>query len=262
MEDRQFVKKKTRYSGMRTDANTMTLIVDYNVEMTYKYDDGEKETDRTSHIERIQLNISERTDVGNLAGDIVRNCKLLNTTKTGQVEMLLRQLQLSMKEDQGRSAELANWDDLDDYCQQLYDYDKEPKIIGSWKILQLVKFPHQNDELMKKDNLMAVLSRTLSDEYKKNPELVSNLMNIFQLFSNFTSGHEVLESHKVKDKVLKILDFEIQRHKLRITEEKESGHSESKSKRRLKEAMKKQEKLMYVSFFGKKIDNFIIFIHV
>ena len=97
----------------------------------------------------------------------------------------------------------------------------------------------------------------LNDEYKKSYDFSLTLMRIFWCFSSFLQLHPLLGNYRVGAITLKIVDFEVKRHQLRVDEEKtmESAKHESdealdkceREKRRNKKRAKKQDQLLCVT---------------
>jgi hypothetical protein len=91
----------------------------------------------------------------------------------------------------------------------------------------------------------------LNDEYKKNYDFSLTMMRIFWCFSNFLQLHPVLANYRIGAVTLKIVEFEIKRHELRVQEEQSLDATSDKlerEKKRNKKRMKKQDQLLYVCF--------------
>jgi hypothetical protein len=71
---------------------------------------------------------------------------------------------------------------------------------------------------------------------------VTNLLEIFFCFSNFTSLHHVLLSNKIGDLTMRVIDLELRRYDLRIREEKGKKPSQ-----KFAQFLSKQERLLYVA---------------
>ncbi len=81
-------------------------------------------------------------------------------------------------------------------------------------------------------------------------------MRIFWCFSNFLQLHATLSNYRIGAVTLKILEFEIKRHQLRVEEEKmldkkkheseEAMEKYEKDIKRNKKKMKKQDQLLFV----------------
>ena len=90
----------------------------------------------------------------------------------------------------------------------------------------------------------------MNEEYKKSYDLVYNMMQIFLNFSNYSQLHETISNYRVGAITMKIVDFEIKRHQLRVRDtesaalEAKGSKAYEKSKRRMKDAMRKQDKLL------------------
>ncbi|KAL7684869.1 putative kinesin-associated protein [Plasmopara halstedii] len=116
---------------------------------------------------------------------------------------------------------MAKLGELDVYMEKLYDDDVESKLEGAKMILQLAEFAGFIESLVQDESLMSLLSRVLNDEYKKSYDLSLTLMRIFWCFSNFLQLHLVLANYRIGTVTLRIVEFELKRHDLRLEEEKQ-----------------------------------------
>ncbi|KAF0746629.1 hypothetical protein AaE_008055, partial [Aphanomyces astaci] len=130
--------------------------------------------------------------------------------------------------------QLSTPDDLDTYMEKLYEEDMESKLDGITQILNLSEYGANIEMLVQNEALMVyykllttlpcspkcLLSRVLNDEYKKNYDFTLHMMRIFWCYSNFLQLHPILSNYRIGAITLKIVDFEVKRHQLRIEEEK------------------------------------------
>ena len=119
-------KKKIKYGSIKADPDGYALLVNYEVEQAeYDSDIDEVVTEHKSHQKRIKIKtLSALSNLSILANDIVSKCKVIHSSKVGEVESLLRDLlerklgrpssRPSVKEDQGRPVERASMDHLED----------------------------------------------------------------------------------------------------------------------------------------------------
>ncbi|RLN64169.1 hypothetical protein BBJ29_000317 [Phytophthora kernoviae] len=114
----------------------------------------------------------------------------------------------------------AKADELDTYMEKLYDDDVESKLDGAKMILQLAEFAGNIEALVQNEALMSLLSRVLNDDYKKSYDFSLTMMRIFWCFSNFLQLHPMLANYRIGAITLKIIEFELKRHQLRLEEEK------------------------------------------
>ncbi|KAG7401244.1 Kinesin-associated protein 3 [Phytophthora boehmeriae] len=162
----------------------------------------------------------------------------------------------------------AKADELDTYMEKLYDDDVESKVDGAKMILQLAEFAGNIEALVQNEALMSLLSRVLNDDYKKSYDFTLTMMRIFWCFSNFLQLHPMLANYRIGAITLKIIEFELKRHQLRLEEERlleaaasqrpvDDASNEStkeivdkldREKKRNKKRMKKQDQLLYVCF--------------
>ncbi|KAG6611436.1 Kinesin-associated protein [Phytophthora cinnamomi] len=156
----------------------------------------------------------------------------------------------------------AKADELDAYMEKLYDDDVESKLDGAKMILQLAEFAGNIEALVQNESLMSLLSRVLNDDYKKSYDFSLTMMRIFWCFSNFLQLHPILGNYRIGAITLKIVEFELKRHQLRLEEEKlleaaaneaPTGDAQStedilakldREKKRNKKRMKKQDQLL------------------
>ncbi|RHY22931.1 hypothetical protein DYB25_012899, partial [Aphanomyces astaci] len=109
--------------------------------------------------------------------------------------------------------QLSTPDDLDTYMEKLYEEDMESKLDGITQILNLSEYGANIEMLVQNEAV-------LNDEYKKNYDFTLHMMRIFWCYSNFLQLHPILSNYRIGAITLKIVDFEVKRHQLRIEEEK------------------------------------------
>ncbi|ETW00855.1 hypothetical protein H310_07381 [Aphanomyces invadans] len=157
------------------------------------------------------------------------------------------------------SRQLSNPDDLDLYMEKLYEEDMESKLDGITQILNLSEYGANIEMLVQNEALMCLLSRVLNDEYKKNYDFTLHMMRIFWCYSNFLQLHPILSNYRIGAITLKIVDFEVKRHQLRVEEEKQLEDTIAKANhepdvlaklkaeaKKSKKRAKKQDQLLYV----------------
>lgn len=151
----------------------------------------------------------------------------------------------------------ARADELDAYMERLYDEDVESKLEGANMILQLAEYAGNIEALVQNESLMCLLSRVLNDDYKKSYDFTLAIMRIFWCFSNFLQLHPVLANYRIGAVTLKIVEFEIKRHQLRVEEERSleaaiastSPNSDAlaqldRERKRNKKRLRKQDQLL------------------
>ena len=105
----------------------------------------------------------------------------------------------------------------------------------------------------------------LQEDRKKNNELVSNILEIFFCFSNFSQLHPILISSKIGATTMQIISHENKRYALTIEERERSTKSQKLDSDRGGESMSsitldddemkfvlflhRQEKLLYICFY-------------
>ena len=113
-------------------------------------------------------------------------------------------------------AEVATMDSIDTYMEMLYEEDAKAKINATALILQLARNVANLEVLIQNESLLASLSRTLKEEYKKNMDLTINIMHIFFSFSTFSQMHPVLVNYRIGDVCMRVMDLEKKRYAMRI----------------------------------------------
>lgn len=99
----------------------------------------------------------------------------------------------------------------------------------------------------------------LNDDYKKSYDFTLSIMRIFWCFSNFLQLHPVLANYRIGAVTLKIVEFELKRHQLRLEEERgleaaaaaapdsEAAAQLDRERKRNKKRLKKQDQLLSVA---------------
>lgn len=111
-------------------------------------------------------------------------------------------------------------------------------------ILQLVQEASNLSYFLEHDTMITALTRILAEDRKKSVDLVTNLLEIFFCFSNFSPLHSVLLQNKIGDATMKVIDLEVKRYEFTMREFKGK-----KSTPKLAQILSKQERLLYVSFY-------------
>jgi Kinesin-associated protein (KAP) len=124
------------------------------------------------------------------------------------------------------------------------------------------------EEMIEHESLIPAISRTLRDEYKKSLDMSLYLLNVFYAYSHFTDFHSLLIQNQIGDTCQKIIDYEIKRYIARVneytmrmkmvkeaqetpnadTDLKELQNLFRKEEKRLIVTVKKQEKVLFVTF--------------
>ena len=171
--------------------------------------------------------------------------------ESNMVANMARDYETSMMLEQ----ETASLDELPTYLEQLYE-GVESQLVATRKILALVYDPSNLDFLAANhEPTFAALSRILREDAKKNMELSTNIVAIFFHFSQFSEWHEFITNYKVGDMTLKLIDYELKRVDVRISElerKKEGGGKDPRDaveeEKRFNEMLRKQDRLLYVCF--------------
>jgi len=135
-------------------------------------------------------------------------------------------------------------------------------------ILYLCFSAENIEEMIEHESLLPAVSRILRDDYKKSLDLSLYLLNVFYAYSHFTEFHSLLIENEIGDKCVKIIEYEIKRYKARVneytkkaqmvkeaqntpnadTDLKDVQNSFRKDEKRLSVTIKKQEKVLFVTF--------------
>jgi hypothetical protein len=171
----------------------------------------------------------------------------------------------TLKNFQFNSVNIA---ELDNYIELLYSDDVETKLKGCISILYLCFSPEYMEEMIEHESCLPAVSRILRDDYKKSLDLSLYLLNVFYAYSHFTDFHPYLSQNQIGDTCIKIIEYEIKRYKTRISEYmkraemlkdaqntpsaeidlKDLQNTFRKEEKRLCMTIKKQEKVLFVSF--------------
>ena len=105
--------------------------------------------------------------------------------------------------------------------------------------------PRHLGYFLEHDTMLTALTRILNEDRRKSVDLVTNLLEIFFCFSNFSALHHVLLQNKIGDLTMRVVDLELKRYDLRMREERGK-----KPTPKLAQFFAKQERLLYVSFYS------------
>jgi Rad3-related DNA helicase len=181
--------------------------------------------------------MSQKSNLKEMAGEIVEKCKLLDSSRTLEVLNCLEILY------QRKNSSIES---IDDYIENLYEGIKE-KLVATRKILDLAKVPKNMDSLISNESLMSALTRVLREDTKRSLELVTTIIFIFFCFSNFSDFHSYITKNKMGDMCLKIIDQEKSRWKLWKDDLDGAGDGETNLKK-YKSRLKRQDQLLFLTF--------------
>ena len=171
----------------------------------------------------------------------------------------------SLKNFQFNSVQI---NEIDNYIEMLYNENIDTKLKGCISILYLWFSAVNMEEMIEHESLLPAISRTLRDDFKKSLDLSLYLLNVFYAYSHFTDFHSLLIQNQVGDTCQKIIDYEIKRYIARVneytmrmkmvkeaqdtpnadTDLKELQNQFRKEEKRLTITIKKQEKVLFVTF--------------
>ncbi|CAD7940440.1 unnamed protein product [Amoebophrya sp. A25] len=267
-------RKKARLDHLSIDLEEFAIVAHYTT----------SEDDRI-HTKKVRLPkdfIS--TEIPDLAQEVVEKCKYIPNGKVQEVQQLMQEMLAKSKSRSKESAQVqqqlaakhqqlmrqqpkqqgapafttnlekilpqANWGDLDEYSDLLYEEKMELKVRGA-KCLLRVCLDARNLQLLAKDeSLLGVLSRELRENYKKSHDLATAISSIFLCFSAFTVFHSTLGQHQCGDASLRILEYETKRYQIRSQEREhylqmlQNNPPEEERKRLQKEEKKFQHQVL------------------
>ncbi len=142
-----------------------------------------------------------------------------------RLEKQQKKMEKEMKKNVPR--EKASLEKIDDYFERLYEDEIKEKIAGTFLILQLSqvsllsspsilslskikkKEPKYLPHFIENKTLIGALARILQEDRKKNVELVTNILEIFFSFSNYSQLHSILVYHKIGATSMQVISQEI-----------------------------------------------------
>lgn len=227
----RYIKKKVKTGTVDIHPTENCLIVNYEVEALILGDDGQPMIGDQKKCQKLIRfhSLNPSINCATLAKDVINKCKLIHPSKLDEVQHLLRYLQyrkqcapailvksneavdISPFEENLKNEGKASLLDLENYIELLYD-EISDKIKGSNLILQLCKDSSNLDELTKNESLLSVLSRVLREDWKKNLDLSINLVNIFQIFSEYTIFHHIVLQQKIGSLCIEMITYELKKY--------------------------------------------------
>ena len=147
-------------------------------------------------------------------------------------------------------------DNIQEYMDVLYEDDYDKKIRGARSILYLLTEPAHICDLLEKESLFGLLSRTLREDHKKNMELSIYLLCIFFTYSSYSEFHPMLMEYSIGDTCVKILEFQLAKYIIRKQElasqelklKKTAPKEYEKEQSRFFFMVKKQDRILRICF--------------
>lgn len=156
--------------------------------------------------------------------------------------------------------EPAYMEELSTYTEMLYE-DLAARLKGTAAVLTLAKSPGNLEQLIQDEPLLAALSRLLREEGRNSMDLVTNVVEIFFCFSNYSAFHSFLSQNSVGSFAMKTISLETKRYALWMEElEKHKLASDkdpsndglknalNKKAKKLRGLLGRQERLLLVCF--------------
>ena len=148
----------------------------------------------------------------------------------------------------GGADEVPQVAHLDRYIEQMYE-DVERATHATSMVQKLAEQAENLEGLLENEALLGLLARLLQEEGPKSPELAINVLYILYSFSNFSQFHPALYQARCGDNVLKVIDLEMRRHRVREHEKAQLGGGGTKEEeKRHRASLRKQERLLYICF--------------
>lgn len=173
-------------------------------------------------------NLGPTTDLGELAGRLISENKLIHPSKKGLVENLLVELlqhsmrlggpseqeqaalrQGTAREDRLMRAQLeaasqASLGDLEQYLEDLYDERLDERIRATAMIAQLFRRPEYYPTLLGHQSLVGALARVLSEDYQRSIDLEINIMSCLFAISIISDFHPLLIENRVGELTMNV----------------------------------------------------------
>jgi hypothetical protein len=274
-DEPRFLKRRVIPGSIDVHPTERALVVNYQVEATLLGDYGDPMMGEHKECQKkIRVNgLDAGTDIATLAQQIVAKCSnLVHPAKLPEVEQLLYYLQnrkdtvkttpakqqpMRPKDpfEENEIAERATIDDIEDYCELLYEKAEE-KVRGTALILQLSRNPDNLEELSQNEVMLGALARVLREEWSQSIELATNIVYIFFCFSSFTDFHGILQQHKIGATCMTIAESEVKKYeKLRadVTKRKKKAAEDKGNSEANKDYEKRKKQLIVL---GRKQDQF------
>ena len=111
------------------------------------------------------------------------------------------------------------------------------------------------------ESLMAIVSRTLRDEYKRSMNLTLYLLYIFYAYSNYSVFHEFIGQKEVGSTTMKVVDYELKRYNAKVKEfrkikdeasvlsREEATKVVQTERNKIAKMLKKQERVLFGRIF-------------
>ena len=265
----RYMRRKVKAGIIEADHDECALVVHYEVEATVLGELGEPiVAERQENTKKVRLKtLNENTNIQKLALEILDKVKLIHESKLPQVERLLEEMvtEKIRRERSGGSSrtkkgkrdgkkqpedEKPALEKMEEYIERMYE-EPEAATQATYMILQLARSPENLEPMLEHEALLGLLARLLQEEGPKSMDLAINIIYILYSFSNFSQFHPALFQARVGDNVLKVVDLEMKRHKVREYEKVHANDPNMDPKEKEKRhrlMLRKQEKLLYVCF--------------
>lgn len=145
----------------------------------------------------------------------------------------------------------ADLSEVEKYLDCFYEDDFDVKVKGARMILYLSIDPSKMVQLAN-ENLFNILSRSLKEDHKRNPEFLIHLLAFFYGYSCYETFHEILASYGVGETCMSIIDFQFAKFTIRKEDlQKKREDKDPKFKPELDKfffMIRKQDRILKLAF--------------
>jgi len=99
--------------------------------------------------------------------------------------------------------------------EDLYEEEIDAKTQAALKVLSLARYSDHLGAIVEHDTLLDALARMAREEYKKNTELTTTLMEILYCISHYSDFHRALTTRRVGEVAMKVAELENARYAAR-----------------------------------------------
>ncbi|KJH53168.1 cation diffusion facilitator family transporter [Dictyocaulus viviparus] len=203
--------------------------------------------------------LNDDVDVPVLANVVMEKCTIIPAVMRQELEQMLFYLQkrASYRNKRVRSASslsvtdclttvASDWsgkvdiNQLDGYVELLYENTAE-KSRGAQCILELAKTEANLESLAKNETLIGALARVFREDWKKNFDLATTIIQIFVCFSHYNQFQTTLSHYKIGALCMNAMEYEMKRGDLWAAEIKSL---DEKNVRKCRLAIRKQQNLL------------------
>ncbi|ETO22982.1 kinesin-associated protein 3 [Reticulomyxa filosa] len=230
------LKERTQQNKSKIEVCTTTPITpsDENVRQTEipkAFNDSsltqEREKEQTSQSTVMQKQAEENRNQLDSRGsksekisEELKREKMTESHKRKEKEKLQKRqrrqqlkIEKELSKNKPKDVEKADINNIEKYMECLYEEDNIKRIEATYCILQLLHSNERNiTAMIKNQALLSCLSRILQEERKKHTEFITNILEIFFVFSNVSEFSDVLTQYKIGMTSMQIISQECKRY--------------------------------------------------